>query len=78
MHHPITPATVRLTLSQPFDYLSAGEEYLATPSGPKRGKRAGRIDSYRIDRVDGSSGTFLRPFQWAQMQSLGIADIRPA
>ena len=78
MLHHITPATVRLILSTPFDYLSAGVEYLATPSVQRSGKRKGVIQSYRIDRADDSGGTFLRPYQWAQMLASGIASISPA
>ncbi|WP_109798670.1 hypothetical protein [Novosphingobium meiothermophilum] len=57
MHHLITKDTCLLTLAEPYDYLSAGEEYLATPRG-----------SYvRVDRVDESSGTFLRLWQWDRL-----------
>ena len=70
MHHPITDTTVRFTLSKPFDYLSAGIEYLATPYSDASG--------YRIDRTDNSGGTTLRPFQWQAMLASGIASIEKA
>ena len=57
MDHPITAATRKLTLAQDYDYLDAGRTYLATPRG----------DYVRIDRLDGSSGTFLRLWQWRQL-----------
>lgn len=78
MQHPITKETVRLTLSADYDYLTAGETYLATPSRPRSGKRRGVITYWRIDRTDETSGTFLCPFQWQQMLSLGIAAVTPA
>ena len=56
MQHPITKSTIRFTLSQPFDYLKAGEVYRGTPY--KKGNGA------RIDRDDESSGTFLSGRQW--------------
>lgn len=59
MKHPITPATRRLTIEQPFDYLSPGVVYRATPDR----------DYVRIDRDDESSGTFIRPWQWERLKA---------
>lgn len=56
MQHPITKQTIRFTLSQPYDYLKAGEVYRGTPYKTGRGAR--------IDRDDESSGTFLQGYQW--------------
>ena len=68
MHHPITTSTVRLSLAARYDYLSAGVEYLATPVKIRSGKRKGQIEYWRVDRADGSSGTFLRPYQWRELE----------
>jgi hypothetical protein len=78
MQHPITPTTVALTLAQDFDYLTAGIAYRATPHRQARGKRKGVLLSVRVDREDGSSGTSLRPWQWAQLlRGAAVAVVAP-
>lgn len=59
MEHPIRKSTIRFTLAEPFDYLSAGEVYRGTPYNNGFGAR--------IDRDDESSGTFLQKWQWARL-----------
>ena len=70
MRHFIRPDTLTLTLTKPFDYLSAGVAYLATPYADG--------SAWRVDRIDESGGTFLRPFQWQAMLASGIATIGKA
>jgi hypothetical protein len=70
MQHFITAETVTLTLAKPFDYLSAGIAYVATPYADG--------SAWRVDRVDESGGTFLRPHQWQAMLAAGIATIGKA
>lgn len=70
MQHPITANTMLVTVSEPFDYLSPGITYLATPS------KSGR--EVRFDREDGSSGTTLRGYMWRMGVQRGIISHRPA
>lgn len=80
MHHPIIKGrTFKVTLPIDFDYLSAGETYLATVShwGP-RTKRAGKVSSVRFDRLDESSGTTLTAFAWNRLNRIHHARIIPA
>lgn len=69
MQHPITKATMRVTLATAFDYLSAGEVYRATPCLHRSGKRKGQLSYVRFDRDDESCGTFLQPYQWRMLQA---------
>ncbi len=64
MQHPVTKDTYRVTLRQPFDYLSAGVPYRATPEVNRKGK----LVAVRFDREDESSGTTLRAYQWVRLR----------
>lgn len=80
MQHPIIKGqTFKVTLPVDFDYLTGGQTYLATLRfHGKRTKRAGRLESVRFDRLDESAGTFLRSFQWMQLQAIPGVEIVPA
>lgn len=71
MYHPITDRTMRVTLSQPVDYLSTGITYLATPGV----RDASWI---RFDREDGSAGTSIRSWDWDRAVKAGILHATPA
>lgn len=55
MIHPKTDETRVIRATSDVDYLSAGVDYLATPD------RGGR--TWRFDRLDETSGTFLAAWQ---------------
>lgn len=68
MEHPITKRTMRLTISEAYDYLTPNTVYRATP----------RKDYVRIDRDDESSGTFISLWQWDQLLTgKAGASVRP-
>lgn len=80
MFHPIIKGkTFKVTLPVDFDYLSAGETYLATLNfWGKRTKKAGRLESVRFDRLDESAGTTIRAFAWMRLQAIPGVEIVPA
>ena len=68
---------MRVTLARPFDYLSAGEVYRATPCYTRSGKSKGRLEMVRFDRDDESSGTYLQPYQWRMLLAADWASVAP-